>query len=95
MRANGAWSDERGTNLLDGGAPYYDTYTCADGRHVAVGSVEPQFYAAMLNGLALSGTDLPAQTDVARCPELRARLAEGQTSHTFTARASCARPCAA
>jgi alpha-methylacyl-CoA racemase len=80
MRANGAWSDERGTNVLDGGAPYYDTYACADGRYVAVGSVEPQFYAEMLNGLGLSGADLPAQTDVARWPELRARLAEAFAS---------------
>ena len=46
MAGAGAWRDERGTNLLDGGAPFYDTYACADGRHVAVGAIEPQFYAA-------------------------------------------------
>ena len=51
MRAGGTWRDERGINILDGGAPYYDTYTCADGRYVAVGPIEPQFYAAMLEGL--------------------------------------------
>ncbi len=58
MRASGMWSDERGTNMLDGGAPYYDTYECADGRYVAVGAIEPQFYAAMLAGLGLDPADL-------------------------------------
>ena len=76
MRANGLWTDERGTNMLDGGAPYYDTYTCADGRYVAIGAIEPQFYAAMLDGLGLSAEDLPEQNDVSRWPELRARFAE-------------------
>jgi alpha-methylacyl-CoA racemase len=76
MRALGMWTDERGTNLLDGGAPYYDTYECADGRYIAVGAIEPQFYAAMLAGLGLDGADLPGQNDRARWPELRDRLAE-------------------
>ncbi|MDM3927488.1 CaiB/BaiF CoA transferase family protein [Mycobacterium intracellulare] len=76
MRAVGNWNDERETNLLDGGAPYYDTYECADGRYVAVGAIEPQFYAAMLAGLGLDGADLPEQNDRARWPELRARIAE-------------------
>jgi alpha-methylacyl-CoA racemase len=76
MRTNGLWSDERGVNMLDGGAPYYDTYTCADGRYVAVGAIEPQFYAEMLKGLRLDGAGLPDQNDVSRWPELRARLAE-------------------
>ncbi|OBI44613.1 carnitine dehydratase [Mycobacterium kyorinense] len=76
MRASGVWSDERGTNMLDGGAPYYDTYECSDGRYVAVGAIEPQFYAALLSGLGLDPADLPGQNDVARWPELRARLTE-------------------
>jgi alpha-methylacyl-CoA racemase len=76
MRAVGSWSDERGTNMLDGGAPYYDTYECADGRYVAVGAIEPQFYAAMLQGLGLDAADLPGQNDRSRWPELRARLTE-------------------
>ena len=76
MRASGMWTDARGTNLLDGGAPYYDTYECADGRYVAVGAIEPQFYAELLKGLGLDGEDLPAQQDVSRWPELRARIAE-------------------
>src|SRR4051812_10883081 len=53
FREDGIWSDERGVNMLDGGAPYYDTYTCSDGRHIAVGAIEPQFYAEMLKGLGL------------------------------------------
>ncbi|MGF7236757.1 MAG: CaiB/BaiF CoA transferase family protein, partial [Frankia sp.] len=59
----GLWRDERGVNLLDGGAPYYDTYRCADDRFVAVGAIEPQFYASLLAGLGLSGESLPAQDD--------------------------------
>lgn len=76
MRAMGMWSDERGTNMLDGGAPYYDTYECADGRYVAVGAIESQFYAELLKGLGLDPADLPGQNDRARWPELRARLTE-------------------
>ncbi len=76
MRGMGLWSDVRGTNMLDGGAPYYDTYECADGRYVAVGAIEPQFYAAMLAGLDLNAADLPGQNDTTRWPELRARLTE-------------------
>ena len=74
MRACGMWSDERGTNMLDGGAPYYDTYTCADGRYVAVGAIEPQFYAACWTGSAWTRADLPPQNDVTRWPELRGRV---------------------
>ncbi|TNC26538.1 CaiB/BaiF CoA transferase family protein [Amycolatopsis alkalitolerans] len=74
FRGAGGWSDERGTNLLDGGAPYYDTYTCADGRYLAVGCLEPQFYAAFLHGLGLDGENLPAQGDRAGWPVLRARF---------------------
>jgi alpha-methylacyl-CoA racemase len=76
MRAMGMWTDERGTNMLDTGAPYYDTYECSDGRYVAVGAIEPQFYAAMLAGLGLDGADLPAQNDRTGWPELRARFTE-------------------
>jgi alpha-methylacyl-CoA racemase len=76
MRAAGMWTDERGTNMLDGGAPYYDTYECADGRYVAVGAIEPQFYAALLAGLGLDAADLPDQNNRSHWPELRARLTE-------------------
>jgi len=81
MRDMGMWTDERGTNMLDGGAPYYDTYECADGRYVAVGAIEPQFYAAMLAGLGLDATDLPPQNDPAQWPELRARLTAAFAGH--------------
>jgi len=74
LRGAGAWTDERGVNLLDSGAPFYDTYTCADGRWVAVGALESQFYAALLTGLGLAGEDLPAQYDRSGWPKLRARF---------------------
>jgi alpha-methylacyl-CoA racemase len=76
LRARGAWRDERGVNLLDGGAPFYDTYATADGRYVAVGALEPQFYAALLAGLGLADAGLPAQMDVAAWPVLRERFTE-------------------
>jgi len=76
LRAGGSWSDQRGVNLLDGGAPFYDTYATADGKFVAVGALEPQFYAALLAGLGLAGADLPAQLDVAGWPVLRAAFTE-------------------
>ncbi|GHF69018.1 alpha-methylacyl-CoA racemase [Amycolatopsis bartoniae] len=74
--ASGRWADARGVNLLDGGAPYYDTYTCADGRYLAVGALEPQFYAEFLRGLGLADEDLPAQDDRENWGILRARFTE-------------------
>jgi alpha-methylacyl-CoA racemase len=76
--AAGTWADQRGVNLLDSGAPFYDVYGTADGRHMAVGAIEPQFYARFLELLfAPDGlpADLPAQHDQARWPELRAQFA--------------------
>ena len=75
------WSDVRGTNLLDTGAPFYDTYTCSDGRHVAVGSIEPQFYALLLEGLGLDAAALPDQNDATHWPELRAAFTEAFAAH--------------
>jgi len=80
MRALGLWTDERGTNMLDTGAPYYDTYECADGRYVSVGAIESQFYAAMLDGLGLDPKDLPEQNDRSRWPELRAAFTQAFAS---------------
>jgi alpha-methylacyl-CoA racemase len=71
LRASGDWSDERGTNLLDGGAPFYDTYETADGGYMSVGALERRFYALFVAGLGLSADDLPAQMDRAGWPELR------------------------
>ncbi|WP_018657944.1 CaiB/BaiF CoA transferase family protein [Actinomadura flavalba] len=73
--AGGLWQDERGVNMLDTGAPWYDVYETADGGHVAVGAIEPQFYAALLKGLGLDGADLPGQHDRDRWGELRDRFA--------------------
>ena len=72
FRASGMWSDERGANMLDTGAPFYDTYETADGKYVAVGAIEPQFYAQLLAGLGLTDADLPGQHDQDRKEELRA-----------------------
>jgi alpha-methylacyl-CoA racemase len=81
FRASGMWSDERGVNVLDTGAPYYDTYTCADGRCVAVGAIEAPFYAELLDKLGLDPAELPDQNDVSRWPELRARLTGAFAAH--------------
>ena len=62
LRAAGGWQDRRGTNVLDGGAPFYDTYTTADRQHMAVGALEPKFYAELLAGLGLDEAGLPAQS---------------------------------
>jgi alpha-methylacyl-CoA racemase len=75
MLSTGAWQDKRGSNLLDGGAPFYDTYQTSDGGYVAVGALEPQFYAALLDGLGLAGEPLPPQHDRAGWPQLRDRFA--------------------
>jgi alpha-methylacyl-CoA racemase len=71
----GAWGPERGTNLVDSGAPFYDTYETADGRWLAIAPLEPAFYAAMLGVLGLDGEDLPAQYDRSGWPVLRERFA--------------------
>jgi alpha-methylacyl-CoA racemase len=99
MRASGAWQDKRGSNLLDGGAPFYDTYATADGQYVAVGALEPQFYAALLRGLGLTGADLPEQHDRDGWPVLRQRFAAAFASRTraeweqvFTGTDACVAP---
>jgi len=75
LLAIGAWSTERGANLLDGAAPYYDTYRCADGGFVAVGALEPQFFAELCDRLGLDPADWP-QHDRDAWPEQKRRLAE-------------------
>ena len=76
LRAAGGWQDQRGTNLLDGGAPFYDTYATSDGEYVAVGALEPQFYAALLRGLGLADAGLPDQHDRSGWPLLRRRFTD-------------------
>lgn len=75
MRGAGAWHDERGKNFIDGSRPYYDTYVCADGRSMAVGCVEPQFFAIAVELLGLDPATLPDQHDAERAEELRAAFA--------------------
>jgi alpha-methylacyl-CoA racemase len=82
MRAQGVWADERGTNLLDGGAPFYDAYLTRDGGYMSVGALERRFYRQLLEGLGLANVELPDQMDRAGWPELRARLAEAFLTRT-------------
>lgn len=70
--AAGQWQDERGVNVLDTGAPWYDAYETADGKHVAIGAIEGRFYAELLQRLGLDPKGLPAQHERKRWPELRA-----------------------
>jgi len=83
--ADGLWADKRGVNLLDTGAPYYDVYATADGRYMAVGALEGQFYAEFVRLLfAPEGApaDLPAQHDIAQWPQMRERFAQRFASRT-------------
>ncbi len=75
FQAAGHWSERRGENILDSGAPWYDTYATADGKYVAIGAIEPKFYAALLERLGLAGEALPKQHDRAGWPALRERFA--------------------
>ena len=83
FRAMGIWDDDRGVNLLDTGAGFYEVYETSDGGYLAVGAIESQFYAELLVGLGLADDpDLPAQMDKARWPELKERIAEVIRSRT-------------
>jgi alpha-methylacyl-CoA racemase len=101
IRAFGGWDTARGSNVLDGGAPYYGVYETADGGYMSVGAMEPQFYRALLEGLDLA--DDPevagARDDKQRWPELRRRFAETFKSRTradwveeFAGRDACTTP---
>ncbi|WP_372095276.1 CaiB/BaiF CoA transferase family protein [Tistrella mobilis] len=76
MAAAGSWDDRRSANLVDGGAHFYDTYETADGRHVSIGSIEPQFYAELIRLAGLDPADFAAQNDKAEWPRMKARLVE-------------------
>jgi alpha-methylacyl-CoA racemase len=73
--AMGRWRNQRGANRLDGAAPWYDTYECADGRYLAVGPIEPQFFAALLETLGLDPARFAGRDDPGRWPAVRAALA--------------------
>ncbi|CAB1452443.1 unnamed protein product [Pleuronectes platessa] len=70
-RRIGLWDSPRGENMLDSGAPFYDTYRTADGKFMAVGAIEPQFYRQLLQGLELDPAELPSQMSFSDWPELR------------------------
>jgi alpha-methylacyl-CoA racemase len=71
----GLWSETRGANLVDGGTPWYSTYETSDGEHMAIGPIEPQFYAELLARLGLDAARVPGQWEKEGWPELRAALA--------------------
>jgi alpha-methylacyl-CoA racemase len=82
LRGNGQWNDERGTNLLDSGTPYYDVYQTSDGQYMAVGALEPQFFAELVRLLELDPTTNEMHLDQRRWPELRAILTAAFQSKT-------------
>ncbi|APX13630.1 CaiB/BaiF CoA transferase family protein [Tateyamaria omphalii] len=97
--ASGFWSEEPGTNWLDGGAPFYRCYRCADGRDIAVAALEPQFYAALLDGLGLDAATLSDQNDREQWPamtkmfkELFASRSRDEWVETFAGTDACVAP---
>ncbi|GAA4879000.1 CaiB/BaiF CoA transferase family protein [Actinomycetospora straminea] len=97
--AQGRWSDEPGTNDIDTGAPFYDVYATADGEYMAVGSIEPQFWARLLRGLGIDPESVAAQWDRARWPETKERIAavfatrtRGEWTDVFDALDACVTP---
>ena len=77
LYADGLWRDERGVNILDGGAHFYDTYETQDGKYVSIGSIEPKFYNLLLEKTGLTeDPEFKAQRDITKWPELSTRLAE-------------------
>ncbi|MFG2658539.1 CaiB/BaiF CoA transferase family protein [Streptomyces sp. NPDC048425] len=82
LRAAGLYDDEPGTNFLDSGAPFYDTYRCADGRYIAVGALEPDFYREFTSRLGADVSDWPDQNDRSGWPKLRELIASTIESRT-------------
>ena len=76
MSASGAFATERGTNMLDGGAHFYDTYETSDGEYISIGSIEPQFYALLMEKAGLDADYFQPQMDRGRWAELKAKLTE-------------------
>ncbi|MFA6313219.1 MAG: CaiB/BaiF CoA-transferase family protein [Sterolibacterium sp.] len=81
-KAFGSWTNRRGANLLDGGAHFYDSYACADGKFVAIGAIEPRFYALLLKICGITDPAFNAQMDPASWPDLKAKLAAVIASKT-------------
>jgi alpha-methylacyl-CoA racemase len=87
MKAVGSLSDERESGLLDGGAPFYRTYETSDGKYMAVGAIEPQFFAELLKGLGLNADDVPNQLDRDSFPQMHKIFTEkfaGKTRDEWT-----------
>ena len=82
MKSIGSMADERESFLLDGGAPFYRTYETADGRYMAVGAIEPQFFAQLVDGLGLAADEVPNQFDIAAYPQMREIFTERFASKT-------------
>jgi alpha-methylacyl-CoA racemase len=76
LHSHGRWHDGRGSNWVDGGAHFYNTYECADGQWVAIGAIEPQFYALLLERCGINDPAFQAQWDEKQWPVLKAKLAE-------------------
>jgi alpha-methylacyl-CoA racemase len=82
LRASGRWRDQRGVNILDSGAHFYEVYETRDGGFITVGAIEPQFYAELIKGMSLDAATLPEQMDQTRWPEMKVRFAEVFKSKT-------------
>ena len=82
FKGAGAWKDERRTNLLDGGAHFYDTYQCSDGKWVSIGSIEPQFYALLMEKTGITDPAFANQMSRKDWPELQAKLAAVMATKT-------------
>ena len=76
LHRRGWWSEERGVNVLDTGAPFYEVYETEDGKWSAVGAIEPQFYAELLAVMGLEAGELPEQMDRDRWPEMKERFSQ-------------------
>ena len=99
LLAEGLWTDERGVNLFDGGAPFYDVYETSDGGFMAVGAIEPQFFARLVKLLGLEPSEVPDHMDRSRWPELRSLLVQKFLTRTrddweevFAGEDACAAP---
>ncbi|MFM9862809.1 MAG: CaiB/BaiF CoA transferase family protein [Micropepsaceae bacterium] len=82
FKAMGMWQDEKGVNLLDGGAHFYDTYETSDGKYVSIGSIEPQFYALLLEKASLTDPEFQSQMDRAKWPSLKEKVARVMKTKT-------------
>ncbi len=76
LYAGGIWGENKGTNLLDGGAHFYDTYETSDNKWISIGSIEPQFYALLLKHAEIEDPDFQNQMDVSKWPELKEKIAK-------------------